>query len=108
MDDGPVEAVGDRRARGTAGLVVRPQHEVVNEELRATSEQIGERCLAAVRVEGVLLVDAHPRELSPLPRELVAAPRVLLLGGQELTPGGQPLLARALPVHASAPRAASS
>ena len=35
VDDGAVEPVGDRRARRTARRVVRPEHEVVDEELRA-------------------------------------------------------------------------
>ena len=35
VDDRAVEPVGDRRARGTARRVIRPEHEVVDEELRA-------------------------------------------------------------------------
>jgi hypothetical protein len=64
---------------GTAGLVLRPEHEVVDEQLRTALEQVGERRLSVVGVERVLLLDAHPRQLAPLSRELVPAARVLLL-----------------------------
>ena len=99
MHDGSVEAVGDSRARRTAGLVLRPEHEVVDEQLRTALEEVGERRLSVVGVERVLLVDAHPRQVAPLSRELVAAAGVLFLRLQELTPCGEPILARALAAH---------
>jgi hypothetical protein len=71
----PVEAVRDRRACQTAGGVVGPEHEVVDEQLRASAEEVGQRRAALVRVEGVLLVQPDPRQLLPLERELVAPPR---------------------------------
>src|SRR5262245_60880820 len=40
VDDAAVEAVGNRRTRRTAGRVVVPEHEMVNEELRAHSEVV--------------------------------------------------------------------
>src|SRR6202165_1893276 len=42
VGDRAVEAVRDRRAGRTPCLVVGPEHEVVDEELRASSEEIGE------------------------------------------------------------------
>jgi len=41
VDDGPVEAVRDRRAGWTSRRVVGPEHEVIDEELRASAEEIG-------------------------------------------------------------------
>ena len=55
-----VEAVGNRRARRTAGLVVGAEHEVIDEELRAPSEEIRQRDAALVGVESILLVDPAP------------------------------------------------
>jgi hypothetical protein len=80
MDDGAVEAIGNRRTCRTAGRVVRAEHEVIDEELRASSEEIGEGGRALVSLEAVLLVDLHPRQLLPLPGQLVAATGQLLLG----------------------------
>jgi len=54
---------------------VRPEHEVVDEELRASSEEIGEGRCPFVGLESILLVDPNPRQLLPPPRQLVAAPR---------------------------------
>ena len=108
VHDGAVEAVGDRRARRAAGLVLRPQHEVVDEELRAAGKQVREGCGATLGLEGVFLVDAHPRQLASFPRELVTPARVLLLRLQQLTARLQPLLACPLAAHGSAARTASS
>ena len=76
----PVEAVRDRRAGRAAGGVVGPEHEVVDEELRAPSEEVRQRGAPLVGLESILLVDPHPRQLLPPPRQVVAAPRELLLG----------------------------
>src|SRR5262245_8860588 len=88
----PVEAVRDRRAGRAAGGVVRPEHEVVDEELRAPSEEVRQRGLPLVGLESILLVDSNPRQLLPPPRQLVAAPRELLLRFEQLEPLGEPLL----------------
>jgi hypothetical protein len=63
--DGAVEAVRDRRAGRTACLVLGPEHEVVDEELRASPEEIGERRCPFVGLEPVALVDSNPRQLLP-------------------------------------------
>src|SRR5258708_24723148 len=92
VDDGAVEAVRDRRAGRTACRVLGPEHEVIDEELRASSEEIGEGRCALVGLEAVLLVDANPGQLLPPPRQFVATPRQRLLGLQQLQPGRKPLL----------------
>src|SRR5713226_5705280 len=87
VDDGAVEAVRDRRAGRTPCRVLGAEHEVVDEELRASPEQIGEGRRARVGREAVLLVNADPGQLLPPPRQLVAAPRQRLLGLEQLQPG---------------------
>src|SRR5690349_4641425 len=86
-----VEAVGDRRAGGAARGEVGPEHEVVDEQLRAPPEQAGQRRRSLVGLEPVLLVDPEPGELLALPRHFVAVPRQLLLRIEQLQPGGTPL-----------------
>src|SRR5262245_30858352 len=90
----PVKAVRDRRAGGTAGGVVGPEYEVVDEELRTPSEELSQRGTPLVGLESVLLVDPHPRQGLPPPRELVAAPRVLFLRLEQLEALCEPLLTR--------------
>jgi len=84
MHDGTVEAVGDRRTTRAPRRVVRPEHEVIDEQLRASAEQIRKGRCALVGVEAVLLVDPHPGQLLALPRQLVAAPCQRLFGVEQL------------------------
>src|SRR5229473_3359054 len=91
VDDGAVEAVRDRRAGRTPCRVLGPEHEVIDEELRASSEEIGEGRCALVGLEAVLLVDSNPRQLLPPPRQFVATPRQRLFGLEQLQPGRKPL-----------------
>src|SRR5918996_311913 len=87
----PIEAVRDRRAGRTARCVVRPEHEVVDEELRAPSEEVRQQGAAFISLKSVLLVDLNPRQLLTSPRQLVATPRELLLRLKQLEPRCQPL-----------------
>jgi len=91
VNDEAVEPVRDRRAVRTPRRVVGPEHEVVNEELRASSEKISERGFSFVGLEAVLLGDSNPRQLLAPPRQLVATPRQFLLGLEQLQPGRKPL-----------------
>ncbi len=95
VHDRAVEPVHDCRARRTTGLVVGPEHEVVDEELRATSEEVRQRGAPLVGFEAILFVDADPRQLLPLPRQRVAAPRQLFLSLEQREPRCEPLLMRA-------------
>src|SRR6266498_5974754 len=87
MDRVRSDGVGDRGADGAARLVRRAEHEVVDEQLRATVEELGERLRPRLGLEAVVLLDRHPGELPPLPRELVAASGELLLFGEQLLAG---------------------
>ena len=91
VDDEAVEPVRDRRAGRTPRRVVGPEHEVVDEELRAPSEEVRQRGAPFVGLESILLVDPNPRQLLPPPRQLVAAPRELLLRLEQLEPRCEPL-----------------
>src|SRR5207245_11516288 len=75
VDDGAVEAVCDRRAGRAPGRVLGPEHEVIDEELRASSEKVSEGRLTLVGFEAILLFDSNPGQLLPHPRQLVATPR---------------------------------
>src|SRR5438132_4605827 len=92
MNDGAVEPVRDRRARRAPRRVVGPEHEVVDEELRAPPEESGQRGAPLVGLESILLVDPDPRQRLPPPRQLVAASRQLLLPLEQLEPRGEPFL----------------
>src|SRR5688572_3224032 len=92
VDGEAVEPVRDRGAGRTARLVVGPEHEVVDEELRAPSEQICQRGAPFIRLESVLLVDPNPRQLLTSPCQLVAAPRQLLFRLEQFLPACKPFL----------------
>src|SRR5204862_8262594 len=81
-----------RRARRTPRRVVGPEHEVVDEELRAPSEEVRQRGAPLVGLEPILLVDPDPRQRLPPPRQFVAAPRELLLTLEQLAPRYEPLV----------------
>src|SRR5438094_892133 len=87
-------AVLERRAGWTSSRVVGPEHEVVDEELRAPSEEVCQRGAPLVGLESILFVDPNPRQLLPPPRQLVAAPRELLLRLEQLEPRCEPLFTR--------------
>src|SRR5882724_6602713 len=91
MDGEAVEPVRDRRAGCTPRLVVGPEHEMVDEELRAPSEEVCQRGDPLVGLESILFVDPDPRQFLPPPRQLVAAPRELLLRLEQLEPRCEPL-----------------
>src|SRR5262245_12237244 len=86
-----VEAVRDRRTRRTSRRVVGPEHEVINEELRAPAEEIRQRGIPLFGLESIRLVNPHPWQLLTLLGQRVAAPRKILLGLQECQSRRQPL-----------------
>src|SRR5579859_3319813 len=94
VDDEAVEPVRDRRARRAPDLVLGPKHEVIDEELRASSKEIGKRGRAPISLESVLLVDSDPGKRLPLPCHLVALPRQRLLGLEQFQPRRAPFFLR--------------
>src|SRR5918995_5311809 len=95
MRQDAVDGVRARRAHWAAGLVARAEHEVVDEELGATVEELRQVLRALVGLEPVPLLDRDPRQLAALPCELVAHPGVFLLASQQLLAGRLPFLAAA-------------
>jgi len=57
VDNGAAESVRDRRAGGTACLEVGPEHEVVDEELRAPAKEVRQRGTPFIGLESIRLVD---------------------------------------------------
>src|SRR3954449_1926064 len=98
MREHAVEAVRGRRAGWTAGRVAGSEHEVVDEELRAVVEQLGEGACAADGVEAVLVLERHPRKLAALLRKRVGELRVLLLPDEQRLACGEPVLPCSDPV----------
>jgi hypothetical protein len=67
-----VDRVGDRRVDRASGLIARTEHEVVDEQLGPSVEQLGERLLPVVRLEEVFLLHQHPGQVPTQLRDLVA------------------------------------
>ena len=88
-----VDRVRTRRAHRAPGLVGRPEHEVIDEQLRSAVEQLGERLGALVGLKPILLLHRHPRQIASLARELVAEACQLLFSRQQRLPGSEPLFA---------------
>ena len=61
-----VEMVGDERASVAALLPVGRKHEMIENELAASVEQLLERTLPRLGVEHIIFVDAHPGQRPPL------------------------------------------
>src|ERR1700759_5526863 len=95
MDGETVEAIGDRRARRTAARVLGSEHEVIDEELRAAAEQVGQRRGAGFGRKSVVLLDGDPWQPLALTGKGVAVAGQLLLGLKQIETGGEPLRATA-------------
>src|SRR5579863_5243499 len=67
---------------------------MLDEELAAAGEQLGERDPALGRIENVRLDHPDPRQRAPLGREAVAQARQLLFLLEQRQAGLEPLLAR--------------
>jgi hypothetical protein len=87
-----VDVVGHKGAALAAFLPARGEHEVLHQELAAAFEQAGERAPARQRIEGIVLLDAHPRQRAAFPGDLVAQARQLLLARQQRLALGNPLV----------------
>src|SRR5438094_871656 len=92
VDDRAVEAVGPARAARAAGVPARAEHEVIDDELAAPVEQLGERLPAVAPFELIGLFHRLPRQRAPRCRELVAAARERLFLRQQLPARGEPFL----------------
>jgi len=89
-----VEVVGEERAARAAGLPARPEHEMIDHELAARPEQVGQRLAPARRVERVGFVDLHPGQGETFGIDLVAQPRRRLLAGKQRAARREPFITR--------------
>src|SRR5947208_10294523 len=87
----PVEPVRNRRAGRTPCFVVGPGHEMIDEQLRASSEEVCKRSAPLVGLEAVFLVGSNPRQFLPFSRQFIATAGQFLLGFEQLQPGRKPL-----------------
>ncbi len=87
----PLSPSGERRASGARHLPLLPEHQVIDEQPRASFEELGQRLRPVLSRQAVLLLDGDPRQLPPQLRD----PRRVLL---ELALGREQLLARRLPL----------
>src|SRR5262249_12481465 len=78
----PIEAVRGRRASRTSRRVVRPEHEVVDDELTTAVEQLRQRAFTVLRVEAVLLLEQYPWEFTAFLCDVVAEPCEFLFANE--------------------------
>jgi hypothetical protein len=88
--------IGDQVASGASpALVGEPgsvaEHEVIDEELRTPSEEVGRRGATSIGLESIHLVDPNPRQLVSPTCQIVAAACEVLLRFEQLAPRRQPL-----------------
>jgi hypothetical protein len=89
-----VDEVGQERAARATLLPSGTEHEVVDQQLAAPAEQVGEALLAVRPVEDVLLLDLDPGQLTALRAQLIAQPREVFLLAKELLARSEPVLSR--------------
>jgi len=94
MDIRAVEMVSKERAARAARFPARTQHEMVDDELVAAVEQVGERLLAARRVEYIILLHLHPRQITTLATQIIARPGEGFFGGEMRLALLEPILVR--------------
>jgi hypothetical protein len=85
-----VEIVGPERARFASLVPVGGEHEMIDNQLRAPVEQVGQRQLAPWPVEAVGLVHPLPRQGLPAAREGVTLAGKHLFGDKQLASRVQP------------------
>ncbi len=89
MDIRAVEMVSKERAARAARFPARTQHEMVDDELVAAVEQV-----VARRVEYIILLHLHPRQITTLATQIVARPGEGFFGGEMRLALLEPILVR--------------
>src|SRR5437660_5482103 len=69
----------------------RAEHEMINNQLAASLEQIGQRLFSVWSVEEILLLDLDHRQFAPRRTKRVALATELLFSRQQILPRDQPL-----------------
>src|SRR6266536_5373237 len=92
MFDHRVEVVGPERADRAAGFVLGIEHEVIDDQLAAAVEELGQCLLAFGSVEDILLLDRLPGQRLPLSGQLVTRASELLLLREQLLARRKPVV----------------
>src|SRR5205807_335056 len=88
---GAIEVVSQIGTAFAAFFPIRAEHKVVNDELAAAAEKIGQRLFASRGVEDVLFVDLYHRQLTPRGAERVSLTCEFFFSRQQIFSGDQPL-----------------
>src|SRR5258708_1856795 len=91
VEVGAINMICEERASHASCLASRGEHEVIDDELAASVEKLGEGLAAVRSVESVLLVDLHPRHRAALGVQLIELMCDLLLFGEEFLTRCDPL-----------------
>src|SRR5262249_4466792 len=94
MNDRAVEAVGPVRAVRATGVPGRIEHEVVDDQLTSSVEEVAERFTTVRAVKDIRLRDFFPWELTTSLAQFVAQPREFLFHRQERRAGLEPAVVR--------------
>src|SRR5437764_3057383 len=86
-----VKMVSQIRAAFATLFPARAEHEVIDDQLTMTLEQIGQRLFSVRSFEGILLLDLDHRELAPRRTKRIALPSELFFSRQQILPRDQPL-----------------
>src|SRR5205085_11612323 len=99
VHDVRVEVVGPEGAARAACVPARIEHEVVDDELASSFEELRKGPSPIISVERVVLLDPFPGQLAPLTAQLVAEARELLLLRKELPALCEPFVMIDHPAH---------
>src|SRR5262245_26542044 len=77
MRDCAVEVIGYERAARAAFMPIRPEHEMVNDQLTAARKEVSQRDPAVRGIENIFFVNSLPGQLPPLGGQLVVEPSEL-------------------------------
>src|SRR5580658_2998014 len=93
MNKRSLDLVGPERAAHAALLPSGAKHEMIDNQLAASTEEICERLLAVGAVEHVVLLDLNPWQLAQLPAQFIVGPGKFLFFRQMRLACGDPLFA---------------
>src|SRR6266542_3702915 len=79
-----VDMVGQERAAWATLLPSWTKHEMINDQLAPSVEEVGERLLAVRPLEDIRLLQSDPGQLPTVPAQLIALVRELLLFPEQL------------------------
>src|SRR5438093_3930496 len=89
-----VKMIGQIGAAFAALFPARTEHEMINNQLAAALEQIGQSLFSLWAIKDILLLDLGHREFAPCRTKRVALARELLFPRQQILPSDQPLTFR--------------